>query len=278
MMYDLHIHMLLDGVDFRAAIAMHRPQPNEPRIRQVLAAYQSAGVTHLRDGGDRFGVCRLAKAIAPEYGITYRIPTAPLFPAGRYGAFLGCGWSDWTEYQCLLQKAKAGGADFIKLMLSGIMDFSRFGELSDPPLSPATVKTAIGMAHEAGFSVMAHCNGAPTVLAAVEAGVDSIEHGAYLTQEVCCALAESRTAYIPTVSAIGNLIGCGRFPDEVLRKIVENSLRSVHWISERGGKIGIGSDAGAYCVPHVTGARTERQWLRGIATKNAQIFRIFSRG
>ena len=78
MQADHHIHIILDGADWRAAIAAHRGGPNEAVIRQRLQAYQAAGVTYLRDGGDRWGVCLLAAQLAPEYGIRYAAPGAPI--------------------------------------------------------------------------------------------------------------------------------------------------------------------------------------------------------
>ena len=66
MQADHHIHIILDGADWRTAIAAHRGGPNEAVIRQRLQAYQAAGVTYLRDGGDRWGVCLLAAQLAPE--------------------------------------------------------------------------------------------------------------------------------------------------------------------------------------------------------------------
>lgn len=69
----------------------------------------------------------------------------------------------------------------------------------------------IACAHDEGFSVMAHANGDEAVRAALAGGVDSIEHGAYLTDETLCQLAESRAVWVPTLVTIGNLIRCGRF-------------------------------------------------------------------
>ena len=48
----------------------------------------------------------------------------------------------------------------------------------------------IHIAHEEGFSVMAHVNGAETVKQAVLAGADSIEHGAYMDTETIQVMAE----------------------------------------------------------------------------------------
>ena len=159
MFADLHIHMLLSGSDWKAAIAGHQPHPDDILIKERLSAYQSAGISYLRDGGDRFGVCLRAKELAPEYGITYRTPAFPIYKKGHYGSFIGRGWSDFAEYRALLAEAQASGADFIKLMVSGLMDFSAYGVLTEEPLTGAEMHDLIAAAHDLGFAVMAHCNG-----------------------------------------------------------------------------------------------------------------------
>ncbi len=262
MFADLHIHMLLSGADWKAAITGHQPSPDDALIRRRLAAYQAAGITYLRDGGDRFGVCLRAKELAPEYGITYRAPAFPIYKKGHYGSFIGRGWSDLTEYRALLAEAKAVGADFIKLMVSGLMDFSVYGRLTEEPLTGAEMHDLIAAAHDMGYAVMAHCNGAETVKNAILSGVDSIEHGAYLNDEACHALAESPTVWVPTLSAIGNLMGSGRFPDEVVEHILRSAQENIRKVANRGGLIGLGCDAGAFRVPHVEGTRSEEKWLR----------------
>lgn len=57
---DCHIHMVLDGVSYQAAIGHHRQQPDEALIRSRLKSYQRRGITYLRDGGDSWGVSLLA--------------------------------------------------------------------------------------------------------------------------------------------------------------------------------------------------------------------------
>ena len=76
-MVDCHIHMVLDGVNWKDAIARHKAAPQEALIRQTLGHYQALGFSYLRDGGDRWGVCDLAAKLAPEYGIRYRSPGFP---------------------------------------------------------------------------------------------------------------------------------------------------------------------------------------------------------
>ena len=262
MFADLHIHMLLSGADWRAAIAGHQPSPDDALIRRRLAAYQAAGITYLRDGGDRFGVCLRAKELAPEYGITYRTPAFPIYKNGHYGSFIGRGWSDLTEYHALLAEAKAAGADFIKLMVSGLMDFSACGVLTEEPLTGREMHDLIAAAHDMGYAVMVHCNGVAAVKNAVAAGVDSIEHGAYLDDEACRILAESHTVWVPTLSTIGNLIGSGRYDDGVLRRILHTAQKNVRKVASLGGFVGLGCDAGAFRVDHVEGTFSEEKWLR----------------
>lgn len=166
----------------------------------ALQAYQAAGVTYLRDGGDRWGVCLLAAQLAPEYGIRYAAPGAPLCPTGRYGGFLGRGFAGCDEFRRLVAVNKQSGADFIKLILSGLMDFSSPGALTEPDLPRQIIADCIAIAHDAGLPVMVHCNGATACLAAIQAGADSLEHGAYLDDEALAALAESQTVWVPTLA------------------------------------------------------------------------------
>lgn len=261
-MVDCHIHMVLDGVNWKDAIARHRAAPQEALIRQTLECYQALGFSYLRDGGDRWGVCALAAGLAPEYGIRYRSPGFPIYKNGHYGSFIGRGFDSFAEYRALIREARAHGAQFIKLMISGLMDFDHYGVLTDEPLPPELIRDMIACAHDEGFSVMAHANGDGTVCAALAGGVDSIEHGAYLTDEALCRLAESHAVWVPTLVTIGNLIGCGRFPDTVLKPLLEYQMNAVQKAAALGAKIACGSDAGAYRVLHGQGGIDERALLR----------------
>lgn len=274
---DCHIHMVLDGVDWKKAISRHRNAPDLAYIRDVMSQYQQKGITYLRDGGDRWGVGAAARMVAQDYGITYKTPLSPLCKAGRYGAFIGEIWSSMREYTMLVRKNRRNGADFIKIMISGLMDFDRFGVLTSEPLSMCEIVEIIHIAHEEGLSVMAHCNGARTAEAAASAGVDSIEHGAYLDRAALDAMNQNQTIWVPTVSTIGNLRGRGRFDETSVCKILESALENISCFASMGGLIAPGSDAGAWSVPHgtkteydllsqVLGDQTELVLQRGIQT------------
>ena len=250
MLWDCHMHMVLDGRDWRAAIGRHREKPQEDWIRGVLQQYARQGFGYLRDGGDRWGVGAKARELAPEYGIRSRTPLAPLYHQGHYGTFIGTGYGDLREYTALVRQQRERGADFIKIMISGLMDFDRFGVLTEEGLPGEEIRELIHIAHEEGFAVMAHANGARTVEAAAAAGVDSVEHGAYLDEEALCAMKENGTVWVPTLSAVGNLRGKGRFREEAVEAILESALENVRAFVALGGFLAPGTDAGAWAVPH----------------------------
>lgn len=246
---DCHIHMVLDGVDWKQAIARNSICPNEDFIRQTLATYRDLGYTYLRDGGDRWGVGAKARELAPDYGIIYRTPLAPLCFAGHYGAFIGRTYENLREYARLVVQTRTAGGDFIKIMISGLMDFNHFGVLTEDSLPGEMIGELIHIAHEEGMSVMAHANGISALYAAV-AGVDSVEHGAYLTEETLYAMQENGTVWVPTLSTIGNLRGTGRFSETDVESILESALENVAKYHKIGGILASGTDAGAWAVPH----------------------------
>ena len=249
---DCHMHMILDGVDWKQAIRRHSERVDVDFVHRVLRTYRDQGFTYLRDGGDRWGAGAKGRELAPEYGITYRTPLAPLCKAGHYGAFIGLKYENFRDYAELVRQHRRNGADFIKIMISGLMDFDRWGVLTEEPLKPEEIWELIHIAHEEGFSVMAHANGARTVEAAAAAGVDSVEHGAYLDGDALEAMAENKVIWCPTLSTVGNLRGKGRFEEEAVRKILKTNMENVGAFAEMGGLIAPGTDAGAWAVPQGT--------------------------
>lgn len=256
---DCHMHMVLDGYNWKSAIARHENAPQEAFIRQALINYQQLGCTYLRDGGDKWGVGAKARELAPEYGIAYRTPLSPLCKVGHYGAFIGTAFENFGEFARLVVKTRENGGDFIKIMISGLMDFHQFGVLTEEGLPAGEIAQLIHIAHEEGMSVMVHANGASTVIAAAEAGVDSVEHGAYLDENALQAMETFGVVWVPTLSTVGNLLGKGRFPDDQVEKILASALENVSRFAAMGGLLAAGTDAGAWAVPH--GSTTEEGYF-----------------
>ena len=257
---DCHIHAVLDGVDWKKSLQRHSQKPDEAYIRKMLSTYQAQGYTYLRDGGDRWGAGIMARSLAPEYGITYRTPGANLCQKGCYGGFIGVTYENLGEYRDLVIKTREAGMDFVKIMISGLMDFDNFGRLTEPGMPPQQIRQLVHIAHEEGMAVMAHANGTETVLPAAEAGVDSVEHGAYLHEEALYAMQQAGTVWVPTLSTVGNLRGKGRFSEDAVQKILENALQNVSKFHNLGGLLAPGTDAGAWAVPH--GSETEISLLQ----------------
>ena len=273
-----HAHLFMNGYDYRKAVETHKGHIRENILRGYLEEYRKRGITFIRDGGDDRGVSSFVKNIAAEYGIDYRTPVFAIHKNGHYGSIVGKGFDTVKEYENLVREAKRQGADFIKLMVSGLVDFSKYGVITSTPLSRDEMKELFQFAHEEGMAVMVHANGAETVRNAAECGADSIEHGRYVDEEAIEAIAEAHTIWVPTVVTVRNLIGCGRFPDEIVRKIYETDCRNIRFGKEKGVILALGSDAGAYMVPHGKGLEDEYRTFQDIFGESEELNEYLGRG
>lgn len=256
---ECHAHVLMNAVNYRAAAELHKDRVNETAVRKCLEAYQEAGVDFVRDGGDPYGASLLAAKIAPEYGIDYRTPAFAIHKNGHYGSIVGHGFDDLKEFHRLVLRAGEAGADFIKIMTTGLLDFENNGKITGTPLDAEEVKEMVHIAHEEGFAVMAHTNGQYGVQAAIEAGVDSLEHGNYMDEKTISMLADSNTVWVPTLVTVRNLLGCMRYDDRILRPIVQYAEEALWSAYEKKVRTAPGSDAGAYMVSHGKGIQQEEQ-------------------
>lgn len=261
---ECHAHVLMDGINYRQAVERHKERPEEKAVRKCLEAYREAGISFVRDGGDNCGVSLLAKKIAPEYGIDYRTPVFAIHKEGHYGSIVGKGFSNMKEYHDLVLEAAEKGADFIKIMTTGLLDFNDQGKVTGTPLDRREVKEMVHIAHEEGFAVMSHTNGVYGVQAALEAGVDSLEHGNYMDEECISMLADSRTVWVPTLVTVRNLRGCGRYEDRVLIPIIRKAEENLFLACQKKAQVALGSDAGAYMVMHGNGIVDEYTAFRSV--------------
>jgi len=264
MMVECHAHIALDGLDYKAAVSKHKAAPDIDAIRNTLAYYQSKGITYIRDGGDRFGVSAAAALISREYGIEYRTPIFPIYKKGNYGSFIGRSYESIADYRELLREVKATGGDFIKLMLSGILDFDTPGALTGFFLPDEEVAELVRIAHGEGFAVMAHVNGAQAVYSAACAGVDSIEHGYYTDHNTRVCMAQANCIWVPTLAPFGDQLGRGNFSDDSLRQIMALQADALLDAAALNIPIAPGSDAGCAGVFHGDGIMHEEEYLRSI--------------
>ena len=191
MLGECHAHVIMDGINYKEAVSLHKNGVQDQAIHRCFQEYQERGITFIRDGGDALGVSRRAKELAPEYGIDYRSPVFAIHREGHYGSIVGKSYTTMKEYHELVLEAKNQGADFIKLMTTGLLDFNNQGEITGTPLCEKEVKEMVHIAHGEGMAVMSHTNGNSGVRSAIEAGMDSIEHGNYINEETIEMLAQS---------------------------------------------------------------------------------------
>src|SRR6185312_14731211 len=96
-------------------------------------------------------------------------------------------------------------AKLIKVCASGGV----MSEIDDPihqQFTGAELRSIVEVAGLADRAVAAHCHGKPGIMAAVEAGVRTVEHGTYLDDEACQAMRETGTILVPTRTIIEDIL------------------------------------------------------------------------
>jgi imidazolonepropionase-like amidohydrolase len=102
------------------------------------------------------------------------------------------------------------GADLIKVMISGGIA-GEHESIATPQLFADEMAAVIETAHAWGRKVTAHAGPAEVIGAAVELGLDCVEHGYQLTPQVAALMAEKGTALVPTLL----VTRCKEFFDEL---------------------------------------------------------------
>ena len=270
---ECHGHIFMDGRVFKDAMELHRGGVVREVIQARLEAVRAAGITYYRDGGDKLGVSEYARGIAGDYGVEYRTCVFGTHKRKQYGGLVGLPFDTAADFRLLVKELKVKKADFVKLMISGIMDFQTFGGLSGGGLEISEIPELIKIAHGEGFRVMAHVNGAERVKAALEAGLDSVEHGYFMDDECLTLLRETGAVWVPTLAATAGFAGRGGFTQGVAEANVRHSCENIRKAKAMGVLIAAGSDAGAVNVPPDTGIHIEHALLAAAGLTEADIRR-----
>lgn len=147
------------------------------------------------------------------------------------------------------------GVDHLKLMATGGV-LSVRDEPGAQDLTEGEMRAAVEIAQMHGKPVSAHAHGAAGILAAVRAGVDSIEHG-MMMDDACIALMDKQGTYlVPTIIAARQVVtggaDLGLSPAFIAKaeKCLENHYRNLEKCRAAGLLIGFGTDAGTPGNPH----------------------------
>ncbi len=139
------------------------------------------------------------------------------------------------------------GAAVIKVCASGGV----MSEVDHPvhqQFTDAELRTIVEVAGLADRVVAAHCHGKPGIMAALRAGVATIEHGTYLDEEACDAMRETGTILVPTRTIIENILAdLSKVPPYAAAKLTalaDTHADMVRMAIERGVTIALGTDLG----------------------------------
>ncbi|HNC25052.1 MAG TPA: amidohydrolase family protein [Opitutaceae bacterium] len=151
------------------------------------------------------------------------------------------------------------GCDLIKITATGgVLSLGSSGQ--NAQFTPEELDAIVRTAHEYGLKVAAHAHGTEGMKRAVVAGVDSIEHGTFMSDEVIALMKEHGTYYVPTISA-GRFVAekakiPGYFPDVVVPKarlIGPTIMATFQRAYASGVKIAFGTDQAV--APHGENAK-----------------------
>jgi imidazolonepropionase-like amidohydrolase len=259
---EAHAHLFLDGgeLDFsqrNAYLTASRAEMIKV-ARENVARNAAAGVTLVRDAGDRFGIndaIRAEQAGETVSKVVVRSPGLGVKRPKRYGGFMARDIEPDADIAPILADM-ARGADDIKIILTGIIDFVAGEVKGAPQFDQAELRTIVATAHSHGKKTFAHCSGFEGLKVAVAAGVDSIEHGFFMTPDILDAMAQKRIAWVPTVSPVHfqwahpELAGWDAGTIANLRRILDSHGEHIALAHQKGVELVAGSDAGSPGVRH----------------------------
>ena len=142
------------------------------------------------------------------------------------------------------------GADLIKITATGgVLSVAKSGQ--NPQFMTDELEAIVETAKDYGMTVAVHAHGKEGMKRAIEAGVDSIEHGTYMDDEIRKLMKKHGTYYVPTILA-GKFVADkakidGFFPELVRPKaaaigpLIQNTFEQAH---KAGVKIAFGTDSG----------------------------------
>jgi imidazolonepropionase-like amidohydrolase len=249
---DLHTHICFDGSIDPFTAMRATPQLASMRATHTLPRYLRAGITTIREAGAWHGVSFAAKE-AMAQGL---IQGPRIIAAGQWICMTGGhGWQAGYEVDGPHEARKAvreqlkQGADVIKLMATGGV-ITPGQEMGAPQLTLDEMTAAVEEARKAGKRVMAHAMGPVGIKTALEAGVDTIEHGVWFGPETVELMLKHDAWLVPTLSIMWMQAKHGKeagMAAHIVHKATlaqETMFDAVALARKCGVKIAMGSDSG----------------------------------
>jgi imidazolonepropionase-like amidohydrolase len=309
---DMEVNLLLGGPDHRSPLNAVQDDPALRTLRSVANARRTlqAGFTTVRNLGLFIQTGGLLLDVALMKAIDFGWFEGPrVVPAGHAICPTG-GHLDPTMFQALgphimpltVEEGIANGisevrkavryqikygAKLIKVCASGGV-MSHTGPAGAQQYSTEELAAIVDEAHRAGLRVAAHAHGDAGIRAAIEVGVDCIEHGSLMTDETLDRFIELERFLVPT-TYLADGMDVSHAPPELQAKAAEVFPRAKQTVSKaiaRGARIACGTDAPA--IPHGKNAKellalvdrgmTPLQAIRAATTVAAELIDVDDRG
>jgi imidazolonepropionase-like amidohydrolase len=274
-MWDCHGHFMGVTTPDLATIATTPPALMAMRVARDAATVLDAGFTSVREVGGLGVWLRTAVEEGSVRGPTVYAAGAVLSPTGGH-ADLHMYPIDWVcdladrvgilrqcdgVAECLraVRLQLRVGARLIKICASGGV-MSQIDHPVHQQFSAEELRAIVEEAGRADRVVAAHCHGKPGIMAALEAGVRTIEHGTFLDDEAADAMRECDAILVPTRLIVEEFLAHGKasgMPDYALAKLNEIAERHAAAISlahARGVRIALGTDVAG------SSPRTPARW------------------
>jgi imidazolonepropionase-like amidohydrolase len=218
-------------------------------LESGVTTVRSAGVSNYADVGLRElakkGAIAGPDVLAAGYHVRPQLAFEAFLSDPVLSPFMNGGVTTPEAIRQVVRANLAHGVDWIKTTSTeraGLADTDPRKQL----YTEADVKVMVDEAAAKGIPVMAHAHGEEGALAAVKAGVRSVEHGTYLSEEALKLMKEKGTFFVPTYATVIDLVQPGGDYDNAALH-----LRGSHMLSrlretvERAYKLGVKIAAGA---------------------------------
>ena len=283
---NVHVHLSIDAERPFEESLSESPEITLLKIVKNARKTLEAGITTVRDLG-----CRARLDFEFREGVEMGLVPAPkmllsgevITKTGGHGHFIGREADGEAEIAKAVREQVKAGADVIKVMATGGVMTAGV----EPGLalySFEEVQAAADEAKRCRKLTASHAQGAEGIKNAVLAGIDTIEHGIYMTEEIIDLMIERGTYWVPTLTPGSRLSA-----PEATELIPEDSMikakrvKPIHresfakFCQKEGLKLGIGSDAGVPLVAH-DDIVTEMEIFTEYGFSNFEVLKLATHG
>lgn len=275
---DAHTHLFLEGGELdpgrRAAHLRQSPAEVLEQAQGRLEKLVRLGIAGVRDAGDKDGVglalSRLGSSSDRPPMPYVDSPGAAIHRRGRYGGFMAEAMEDCgSPQECVAARVRSG-SDRIKLIATGIINFSQGTLTSEPQMTADEIRAFVAAAAGLGRQTFAHASGDAGIERVIEGGVDSVEHGYFVRPDQLTNMRDRQIAWTPTFAPLqkqidhADHVGWEAKAVANLHRILEAHGASLLEAHRLGVAVLAGSDAGSYGVPHGLGLLDELEAMERI--------------